>query len=254
MLLSYALTSWAASASMGVDQTVTKAQESLATGGPFFPALISAGGAWTGDVGTVLLITSIAAAALSYHNTTARYAFALGRERVLPSFFGRVRARTGAPMAGSLFQTVIAAAVILLFAAAGWDPLVNLFFWLGTAGGVGVLLLVAATSLSVIFYFIRDGRGETAWSRLIAPILATIALGYVMWQVLDNFGLLLGFAPGTENAAVWAFPAAYAAAAVIGIVWALVLRGISKPDYDAIGLGAQAGVARVESVESAEVH
>ncbi|GAA3449459.1 APC family permease [Dactylosporangium matsuzakiense] len=254
MFLSYSLTSWAASASMGVDQTVEQARASLDTGGPFFPALIAAGGSWTGDVGTVLLITSIAAAALSYHNTTARYAFALGRERVLPAFFGRTRARSGAPMAGSLFQTIIAAGVLVLFAVAGWDPLVNLFFWLGTAGGVGVLVLVAATSLSVIFYFIRDARGEGAWSRLVAPILATVALGYVMWQVFDNFGLLLGFAPGTENAAVWAFPAAYAAAAVIGIVWALILRGLNRQDYEAIGLGARANTARLEPAESVEVH
>jgi amino acid transporter len=253
MLLSYSLTSWAASASMGVGETVGKAQETLDQGGPFFPALAEASGSWASDLGRVLLVTSIAAAALSYHNTTARYAFALGRERVLPSFFGRTRARSGAPMAGSLFQTIIAAAVIVLFAAAGWDPLVNLFFWLGTAGGVGVLLLVAATSLAVIFYFVRDGRGEGAWSRLVAPILATIALGYVMWQVFDNFGLLLGVAPGTDNAAVWAFPAAYAVAAVVGIVWALILRGVSRPDYEAIGLGARANTARIESVEAAEV-
>jgi amino acid transporter len=254
MLLSYAITSWAASVSIGVDNTVQAAQDSLDSGGPFFPTLIEKGGAWAGDVGQVLLVTSIAAAALSYHNTTARYAFALGRERVLPAFFGRTRARSGAPASGSIFQTVIALAVIVLFAIEGWDPLVNLFFWLGTAGGVGVLLLVTATSLSVIFYFARDARGEGSWSRLIAPILATIALGYVIWQVFDNFGLLLGFAPGTENAAVWAFPAAYGVLAVIGVLWAVVLRGISRQDYDSIGLGAQANAARLESADFADTH
>jgi amino acid transporter len=253
MLLSYALTSWGASVSMGVDQTVDLAQKSLDSGGPFFPTLIEKGGAWAGDVGSVLLITSIAAAALSYHNTTARYAFALGRERVLPSFFGRTRARSGAPASGSLFQTIIALVVIVLFAVEGWNPLVNLFFWLGTAGGIGVLLLVTATSLSVIGYFIRDARGEGAWARLIAPILATIALGYVMWQVFDNFGLLLGIQPGQKSDAVWAFPAAYGVAAVIGLVWAFILRGINRQDYDAIGLGAQANTARIESAESVEV-
>ncbi|WP_426508700.1 APC family permease [Dactylosporangium sp. McL0621] len=253
MLLSYSLTSWAASASMGVDATVGQAQQTLDQGGPFFPALVAASGNWASDLGRTLLITSIAAAALSYHNTTARYAFALGRERVLPSFFGRTRARSGAPMAGSLFQTIIAAATIVLFAVTGWDPLVNLFFWLGTAGGVGVLLLVAATSLSVIFYFARDSRGESAWSRLVAPILATIALGYVMWQVFDNFGLLLGIPPDAKNAAVWAFPATYGIAAVIGIVWALILRGLNRQDYEAIGLGARANTARIETADAVEV-
>jgi amino acid transporter len=253
MLLSYALTSWAAAASIGVDTTVKAAQDTLATGGPFFPTLVEKGGAWAGDVGIVLLVTSIAAAALSYHNTTARYAFALGRERVLPAFFGRTRARSGAPASGSIFQTVIGLVVIVLFAVQGWDPMVNLFFWLGTSGGVGVLLLVTATSLSVIFYFARDARGEGAWARLIAPILATVALGYVMWQVFDNFGLLLGIPPDAPNAASWAFPVAYGVAAVAGIVWALILRGLNRRDYEAIGLGARANVARVEAAEVAEV-
>jgi amino acid transporter len=251
MVISYAVTSWAAAVSIGVDKTVGAAQEQAATGGPFFPTLAEKGGSWAADVGLILLTTSIAAAALSYHNTTARYAFALGRERVLPAFFGRTRARSGAPASGSLFQTVIALIVIVLFAIQGWDPMLNLFFWLGTSGGVGVLFLVFATSLSVIFYFGKDAHGEGAWSRLIAPILSTVALGYIIWLVVDNFGGLLGFAPGTENAAVWAFPAAYGAVAVIGIVWALILKATSRADYDAIGLGAQANAARLEAPDYA---
>jgi amino acid transporter len=240
MVVSYAVTSWAAAVSIGVDKTVPLAQETAAGGGPFFPALAEKGGAWAADLGLILLTTSIAAAALSYHNTTARYAFALGRERVLPAFFGRTRARSGAPVAGSIFQTVIALVVLVLFAVQGWDPMLNLFFWLGTSGGVGVLFLVFATSLSVIVYFLKDARGEGAWARLIAPILSSVALAYIIWLVVDNFGGLLGFQPGTENAAVWAFPAAYGAVAVIGVVWALILRAISRQDYDSIGLGARA--------------
>lgn len=244
MVVSYAITSWAAAASIGVDKTVAASQEMAASGGPFFPALAEKGGLWAADLGLILITTSIAAAALSYHNTTARYAFALGRERVLPAFFGRTRARSGAPAAGSLFQTAIALVVLVLFAVQGWDPMLNLFFWLGTSGGVGVLFLVFATSLSVIAYFLKDARGEGAWARLIAPILSSVALAYIIWLVVDNFGGLLGFQPGTENAAVWAFPAAYGAVAVIGVIWALILRSVSRQDYDSIGLGARASTAR----------
>jgi amino acid transporter len=249
MVISYAVTSWAAAVSIGVDALVPMAQtpEIAQAGGPFFPTLAEKGGSWAADLGLVLLTTSIAAAALSYHNTTARYAFALGRERVLPAFFGRTRARSGAPASGSIFQTVIALVVIVLFAVQGWDPMLNLFFWLGTSGGVGVLFLVFATSLSVIFYFLKDARGEGAWSRLIAPILSSVALAYIIWLVIDNFGGLLGFQPGQENAAVWAFPAAYGAVAVIGVIWALILRATSRQDYDSIGLGARASTARADS-------
>lgn len=253
MVVSYAITSWAAAVSIGVDKTVAASQEMAASGGPFFPTLAEKGGAWAADLGLILITTSIAAAALSYHNTTARYAFALGRERVLPAFFGRTRARSGAPASGSLFQTVIALVVIVLFAIQGWDPLLNLFFWLGTAGGVGVLFLVFATSLAVIGYFLKDARGEGAWPRLVAPILSSVALAYIIWLVVDNFGGLLGFAPGTENAAVWAFPAAYGVVAVIGVIWALILRATSRQDYDSIGLGARASTARSDTPDYAQL-
>src|SRR6266508_2815377 len=65
-------------------------------------------GATVADVANVLLITSVFAALLSFHNGVARYFFALGRERVLPSFLGRTGARSGAPVAGSLLQSLLA--------------------------------------------------------------------------------------------------------------------------------------------------
>jgi amino acid transporter len=168
---------------------------------------------------------------------------------VLPSFFGRTRARSGAPQAGSLFQSAIGLIVIVVFAIKGWDPLVQLFFWLGTTGGLGILFLIAFTSLSVIFFFGKDRRGETAWSWLIAPILATAALGYVIYLALDNFYGLLGVDP-TSNLR-WEFPLSYGVVALIGFLWALILR-VSRPaDYQAIGLGQRALAARVEPTEPA---
>jgi amino acid transporter len=247
MVAAYAITTWAASVSIGVDKTVKASQDTAATGGPFFAAAAAHGGSWLVDVGQVLLLTSIAAAALSYHNTTARYAFALGRERVLPSLFGRTRARSGAPQSGSLFQSAIGLLVIVVYAIQGWDPLVQLFFWLGTTGGLGILFLIAFTSLSVIFYFARDQRGEKTWSWLIAPILATLALGYVIYLALDNFYGLLGVAP--TSALRWEFPLSYGVVAVIGLVWALILKATRPDAYGAIGLGARA-VARTETADS----
>jgi amino acid transporter len=247
MLAAYAITSWAASVSIGVDKTVKASQDTLDTGGPFFPTLAQHGGGWLIDVGQILLLTSVSAAALSYHNTCARYAFALGRERVLPSFFGRTRARSGAPQAGSLFQSLIGLVVIVVFAIKGWDPLVQLFFWLGTTGGLGILFLIAFTSLSVIFYFARDRRGENAWSWLIAPILATAALGLVIYYALDNFYGLLGVDPKSNLR--WEFPLSYGVVAAIGIIWALILRVTRPRDYQAIGLGQRAVTVRQETFD-----
>jgi amino acid transporter len=240
----YAITSWAASVSIGPDKVVAASKEQ----GPdlvFNAAAAHLGSAWIVDVAHVLLLTSIAAGALSYHNTVARYTFALGRERVLPAFFGRTRARSGAPQAGSLAQTVVGFVVIVAYALAGWDPLVHLFFWLGTTGGLGILFLITATSLAGIVFFGRDRRGENVWTWIVAPILALVGLGYVIYQALTNYANLLGVDP--TSALRWEFPLAYGIVAVLGLVWALVLRMTRPGVYESIGLGAKAAVVRAEN-------
>jgi amino acid transporter len=237
----YAITSWAASVSIGPDKVVQASKDQ----GPdliFNAAAAHMNSAWIVDVGHVLLLTSIAAAALSYHNTVARYTFALGRERVLPAFFGRTRARSGAPQAGSIAQTVIGLVVILAYAVFGWDPLVKLFFWLGTTGGLGILFLITATSLAVIFFFARDRLGESVWTRIVAPILALAGLGYVIYEALSNYASLLGVDP--TSGLRWQLPLSYGVVAVLGLLWALVLRTSRPRDYEAIGLGAKAVTAR----------
>jgi amino acid transporter len=243
----YAITSWAASVSIGADKVVDASKEQ----GPdlvFNAAAAHLNSAWIVDVAHVLLLTSIAAGALSYHNTVARYTFALGRERVLPAVFGHTRARSGAPQAGSLAQSAVGLIVIATFAIAGWDPLVQLFFWAGTTGGLGILFLITATSLAVVRFFSRDRRGESAWSRLAAPILALLGLGWVIYQALTNYASLLGVEP--TSALRWQLPLSYGIVAALGLVWALVLKMSRPRDYETIGLGARAATVRAEAPES----
>jgi len=55
---------------------------------------------------------------------------------------------------------------------------------------------------------------------------------------LRHYAILLGVPPG--DPATWALPGSYAAAAVTGLCWAVILR-IRRPGvYQAIGLGADA--------------
>jgi amino acid transporter len=115
-----------------------------------------------------LFLTSLFAAALAFHNCVWRYIFALGREGVLPAAFGRTGPNS-IPKAASLAQSLTGLAAIIIYAAGDWPPMTDLFFWLGTTGGFGILVLLATTAVAVIAFFARDPRGESAWSRLIAP-------------------------------------------------------------------------------------
>ena len=225
----YALASWAMSVHYGDDQVAAVAAQQ----GPGM--LFAMSSSTVAEIATVLFMTSLFAAMISFHNAVARYMFALGRERVLPGALARTEPRTGAPRVASLSQSAFGLAVIVLYALAGWDPMVRLFFWLGTTVAFGVLCLLAVTSIAVIRFFARDPRGEPAWRRLVAPALATLALLAMVWSGLANYATLLGVPPGSTEA--WVLPVLFAVAGVAGILYGLWLRS-SRPDvYQGIGLG-----------------
>jgi amino acid transporter len=138
----------------------------------------------------------------------------------------------------TLAQSVIGLAVIVVYALAGWDPMVRLFFWLGTSGAFGVLCLLAVTSIAVIRFFARERYGENPWRRLLAPVLATLALLAMVWAGLANYATLLGVAPGSTEA--WALPASFAVAAVVGVAYGAWLRSARPNVYQGIGFGADA--------------
>jgi len=227
----YAGAAWAMAAHAGQSRAVAVA----AAQGPGL--LFGLGSGWLGQAAQWLFLTSLFAAALAFHNCVWRYIFALGREGVLPAALGRTGANS-IPKAASLTQSLTGLAVIAAYAAGGWPPMTDLFFWLGTTGGFGILVLLAATSVAVIVFFARGPRGERLWPRLIAPALAAILLTGIVVLALQHYGTLLGVPPGST--AAWALPASYAAAAGIGLGWGLVLRARRPRLYAAVGLGVHA--------------
>ena len=236
----YAVSSWAMTVATGPARIVEVTRQD----GP--ETIFNLAGAHLGgtviDIARVLFVTSLFAAMISFHNTTARYIFALGRERVLPAIFGRTSVRSGAPKTGSVAQTALGLVVIIVYAAFGLDPLVQLFFYGGTFGGFGVLLLITATSISVITFFARRPGEENIWRRLVAPVGATAALVVIVYLAVANFATLLGVDPSSPLR--WALPAAYVVAVVIGLAWGLVLRVTQPEVYAKIGLGAEAATGR----------
>lgn len=242
----YCLQAWAQSVTAGPGNIVKVAG---ADGGEtvFNMANRTLGAAW-GTIGHVLLLTSVLAAMISYHASASRYVFSLGREGVLPSVFGRTLPRTGAPLWGSLTQTIVGIVAIVAYAIAKLDPLVNLFFWLGTVGGFGVLVLLGVTSAAVIGYFRRHG-GETPWRSVIAPTLALLALIAAVIVAVLNFSTLLGVDPSSP--ASWLFPLGYLVIIVGALLWAAVLKSRRPETYRRIGLGVGADSDRASSTDRA---
>jgi amino acid transporter len=239
----YTLSSWAMSVATGPDQIVAQSQAQSSE--LIFTLAGTHLGGTVVDIGHALFVTSVLAAMISFHNTTARYIFALGRERVLPEVLGRTSPRTSSPKLGSILQSLVGLVVIALYAVGGWDPVVQLFFWGGTTGGLGVLALITATSIAIIVYFLKHPTEDTVWHRLIAPVLAALALITVLALALINFATLLGVEPTSPLR--WGIPSAYVVIALLGIIWALILN-VRRPDvYAAIGLGAKSATVKTST-------
>ncbi|PRY23982.1 amino acid/polyamine/organocation transporter (APC superfamily) [Pseudosporangium ferrugineum] len=241
----YAFCAWTMSVATGPDQIVARAtsdgsQLIFNLSSPYVPAALI-------TLGQLLFVTSLFAALLAFHNTAARYFYALGREGVLPSALGKTSPKTRAPIYGSLLQTAIALIVIATYMLAGWDPFTRMFFWLTVLGGVAVLILMCATSVSVLVYFFhprhRDGVGTARG--ILAPALATVALGAVLSVTLVQMPILLGV--GATSPVRWQLPGVFAVAAVLGAVWALVLKARRPDVYAVIGLGANSAVTEPAS-------
>jgi len=227
----YAGACWAMAVHNGDRHVVTAAAQQ----GPGL--LFGLGGGALGQVAQLLFLTSLFAAALAFHNVVWRYMFALGRENVLPAALGRTGANN-IPKTASLIQSATGLAVIAAYAASRQDPMTRLFFWLGTTGGFGIILLLTLTAGAVIAYFARHPHDENLWRRLIAPALAAVLLAGIIVLAIEHYATLLGVPPG--SAAARALPAGYAVAAVIGLGWGLVLKIRRPAVYAAIGLGAHA--------------
>jgi amino acid transporter len=239
----FAISSWALTVAAGPSAIIPTAQKQSA-GLMFFLTESRLGGTFT-DIVHVLFVTGMFAALLSFHNVVSRYAFAMGREGLLPATFGRTNSSSGAPGTGSLLQTALSLIVVVAFAVtddgkAGdpTAPVLKLFTWGGNVGALGIILLMAAASLAVIVFFVRRGAAGAQIWRLIASGIAGIALLVIAFYTVKDFDVLVGSGPGSSLN--WVLPGIIALAAVIGLVHGVVLRGRNPEAHARIGLGNEA--------------
>ncbi|MQT14473.1 APC family permease [Segnochrobactrum spirostomi] len=225
----YAFSTWAAVQFYGP----AKVQE-IAAGGLdtfYFKAAGAVLGGWSVEVMNVLLITSLFACILSFHNTLNRYFFALGREGLALSSLGKVHEKHGSPHIAGLVQSGIAALVLALFALSGTDPYAVVFSWMSALAVIGILAVQALVSVAVILFFRKTPSRHGIWTTLIAPGLSFVGLVGALGLVISNLTMLAG----SESPIVKAFPVAIVLVCLAGIVFALTIKK-RRPDlYAALG-------------------
>ncbi|WP_250445124.1 APC family permease [Actinotalea sp. C106] len=184
----YAIASWAFVQAFGSGDVVAAA---LADPDLIFTATAAYVHPVLADVMIVLLLSSLFAALLAFHNAISRYLFSLSRRGVMPAALHRTHPRHGSPYVGSLAQTGSAVVVVGAFAVAGADPVLQLFTWMSGLATVSVLLLMALTSVSVIAFFARRDVDRRVWHTRVAPALGTVGLLGLLGLVLANFTTLI---------------------------------------------------------------
>lgn len=224
--LVYAVLSWSMTVQTGPDAVVDAARaEELPFGplGRFAP------------VGVGVFALAMLAAMIAFHNTVARYIFALGRERVLPRRLAKTT-RKQTPIAGSLAQSALALMVILLAVALDIDPLTELFTWLSTLAAMGILTLIVVCSGAAIRFFQRGhGRNEGPFVTFYLPALGVLLGGAALAVMVWNVEVLLGVEPGSHVTLI--LPGALILAALTGVLWASILRATKPKRYQALGRG-----------------
>jgi amino acid transporter len=201
-------------------------------------------GGWLATVMSWLVVSSLFAGLLAFQNCSARYFFSLGRAGVLPGALRRTN-RRGAPATASITTSVITGVVIVVFALAGLDPVLNLFYWMSGVAVIGVVLVEILVCVAVLAYFGRSGRARHWWSTTLAPVLAGLGLLVGLYLLIARFGLLAGTVPDgvdptaqawTLSATGWTLVLLPFVVLVIGFVVgsAVAHRGARSPELSAI--------------------
>lgn len=223
----YVLTSWALLAGPGMGSAVATAGADPGT--YVFAQSDRFLGSFATDIVNVLIVTSAFAAVLAFHNAAARYFYALARDGFMPAPLARAHPRYASPYIAGMVQVAILAAIVFGFAIAGLDPLLNLSTAMTGFGAVGLMALLATTSLAVAVFFWR--RGERGPAHVLAPAAAAIALAVATVLALANYPSLTGSTSDVINTLPWL----HLAVVAIGIGVALSARARRREAYARIG-------------------
>jgi amino acid transporter len=228
----YMFTSWLMVNAAGVDKLVPQIGGLADPTSFLFVLTDQYVGNWLTQIMSVLFVTSLFAGVLAFHNGVARYMYVAGREKLLPASVGVTHPRFQSPHVGSVIQTILAVIVVGIFAYTGQDPVLALFSWLTNVGTLGIVVLMAVTSISVVAFFRKNPEKEpNALKSLILPALAGLALVVTIYEIVINFGNL----SGTSGFLGVFLPGMVVIAAVIGFFCAMALKARSPADYAKLG-------------------
>ncbi|MFH8249428.1 APC family permease [Microbacterium sp. B2969] len=196
----------------------------------FFTAMGQYVGPWGVSAMFILIVSSIFAGQLAFHNAINRYSFALSRDGILPALFTRTN-RTGAPWLAGLIQSIVAIAVVIAFGVAGLDPLTQLVILVNSPGVYGIITLQLLASISVLVFIVKNRHLARKWYILPASIFSIVAMGVLLAVLVITIDYLTS-AGAAINAVILAV---VPLVLIAGAVYAVVLRSRKPEVFARIG-------------------
>lgn len=209
----FCFTSWSLVQAYGFDDLVAIARRD--PGNFVFDITRRYVGQWAVETMTVLLITSLFAAALAFHNNISRYIFSISRDGLIWKELCRTHPTNGTPHNASHLHSVILLLLLAGMGSANMDPMVHIFAFGSAIATLCIMVLQVGVSAAVILFFRRTGaQGGSAWRTFWAPLLALIGMSVTLIMMVMNLQLL----SGSDAPQVQLIPWGIAACAVAGYV------------------------------------
>jgi amino acid transporter len=183
----------------------------------------------------LFIVTGSFACQMAFFNTSCRYFYSMGRERIIPEVFGKTHPEHRSPYMAAMLTTVLVGGFVLgftLYDSSTLGSILKLGTWGPLMGMLGILAVQALTSLAIIKYFWTTARdGFSWWKTLVAPLLGgagCVVAGVLMMQ---NRTTLAGGNP-LYIEFIWVPIVLFF---VVGVGMALYYRSNDPQRYAAIG-------------------
>jgi amino acid transporter len=183
-------------------------------------------GPWAETATYVLILTSVYASQLAFHNAINRYTFSLARDGALPRVLQRTDAKTGSPWASGLLQTILAVIVVAAFALTKADPYLQLLLWVNSPGVIGIIALQILTCAAVVVFFVRRRDLARRWYVLPAAVVSGVLMIGVLVMLISQMDLLTAGGPVVNGVLLVLTSLPFVVGVVLALVWKRTRPGV----------------------------
>src|SRR5579884_4090932 len=217
----YTWTSYSATIGYGWQFAVSQFGNLVNNSTPYYPLASTYVGGLLQALMIVAISTSALACGLAFHNGMVRYFYAMGREHILGSVFGRTHPKYRSPHIAIIAQSIFTALLVIFFAFVLVKPDGSYAFgigdgktatqidgilpytWLAIIGTIAfVIVYIMVNIASPVFALRFDRKSFNVFAHIVAPVLSSLVLLVPLISFIGpalpgvgSFFTNLGFAP-----------------------------------------------------------